>query len=80
MLAIRLLGLPEIERDGVVVTPPRGHKSWAVLAYLVLAEQPVARMRLASLIFGDAADPLGALRWSLTQLRRALGGDRGPAR
>jgi DNA-binding SARP family transcriptional activator len=73
MLAIRLLGPPEIERDGAVVTPPRGHKSWAVLAYLLLAEQPVARTRLASLIFGDAADPLGALRWSLTQLRRALG-------
>jgi DNA-binding SARP family transcriptional activator len=73
MLVIRLLGPPEIERDGVVAAPPRGHKSWAVLAYLVLAERPVARARLAGLIFGDAADPLGALRWTLTQLRRALG-------
>jgi DNA-binding SARP family transcriptional activator len=70
---IRLLGPPEIERDGVVVAPPRGHKAWAVLAYLVLAERPVARTRLAGLIFGDADDPLGALRWTLAQLRRALG-------
>ncbi len=72
-LAIRLVGRPEIERDGAIVTPPRGHKSWAVLAYLVLAGRPVARAQLAALIFGDAADPLGALRWSLAQLRRALG-------
>ena len=72
-LVIRLLGPPEIERDGVVVAPPRGHKAWAVLGYLVLAERPVARARLAGLVFGDADDPLGALRWTLAQLRRALG-------
>jgi DNA-binding SARP family transcriptional activator len=72
-LAIRLLGPPEIERDGSVVAPPRGHKSWAVLAYLLLAERPVGRSQLAGLIFGDADDPKGALRWTLAQLRRALG-------
>ena len=72
-LAIRLLGPPEIERNGVAVTPPRGHKAWAVLAYVLLAERPVARSRLAELVFADADDPLGALRWTLAQLRRALG-------
>ncbi len=72
-LVIRLLGRSEIERDGVVVAPPRGHKAWAVLAYVVLAERPVARTRLAGLVFGDADDPRGALRWTLAQLRRALG-------
>jgi DNA-binding SARP family transcriptional activator len=72
-LTIRLLGRPQIERDGVVAAPPRGHKAWAVLAYLVLAERPTARAQLASLIFADADDPLGALRWTLAQLRRALG-------
>jgi DNA-binding SARP family transcriptional activator len=72
-LAIRLLGRPEIERDGVVVAPPRGHKAWAVLAYLVLSERRVARAELAGLLFGDAGDPLGALRWTLAQVRRALG-------
>ena len=72
-LEIRLLGPPEIERDGAVAAPPRGHKAWAVLAYLALAQKPVPRTRLAALIFGDAADPLGALRWTLAQLRRALG-------
>ena len=73
MLVIRLLGRPEIERDGVLVAPPRGHKAWAVLAYLLLAERRVGRTRLASLVFGGADDPLGALRWTLAQLRRALG-------
>jgi DNA-binding SARP family transcriptional activator len=72
-LAIRLLGRPEIEHAGVVAAPPRGHKAWAVLAYLVLAERPVARAHLAGLLFADADDPLGALRWTLAQLRRALG-------
>jgi DNA-binding SARP family transcriptional activator len=62
MLVIRLLGHPQIERDGDVLVAPRGHKAWAVLAYLVLAERPVARARLADLVFGDADDPLGALR------------------
>ncbi|HEX5619711.1 MAG TPA: BTAD domain-containing putative transcriptional regulator [Solirubrobacteraceae bacterium] len=72
-LVIRLLGPPEIERDGTVVPPPRGHKAWAVLAYVVLAERPVGRTWLAELVFGDAEDPRGALRWALAQLRRALG-------
>lgn len=27
-LVIRLLGPPEIERDGIVSAPPRGHKAW----------------------------------------------------
>jgi DNA-binding SARP family transcriptional activator len=70
---IRLLGPPGIEREGGVVTPPRGHKAWAVLAYVVLAERPVTRTRLARLVFGDADDPRGALRWTLAQMRRALG-------
>ena len=72
-LVIRLLGRPEIERDGGVMVPPRGHKAWAVLAYVVLAERPVARARLAGLLFSDAEDPLGAVRWTLAELRRALG-------
>ncbi len=52
-LVIRLLGPPEIERDGVVAVPPRGHKAWAVLVHLLLAERRVPRARLAGLIFGE---------------------------
>jgi DNA-binding SARP family transcriptional activator len=70
---IRLLGTPAILRDGVAAPPPRGRKAWALLAYLLLCERPTTRRELAELLFADAADPLGALRWNLAQLRRALG-------
>lgn len=71
-LTVRLLGTPRIERDGVAAPPPRGRKAWALLAYLVLSARPVPRSHLADLLFGDADDPLGALRWTLAELRRAL--------
>ncbi|MDT7592189.1 MAG: hypothetical protein QOH45_1720, partial [Pseudonocardiales bacterium] len=73
MLTIRLLGPPAIERDGRAVRSPRGRKAWALLSYLLLAERPPSRKHLAGLLFGDADDPLGALRWTLAELRRALG-------
>jgi DNA-binding SARP family transcriptional activator len=71
-LAVRLLGKPAIERDGAPVQAPRGRKAWALLLYLMLSERPPPRARLASLLFAEADDPLGALRWSLGELRRAL--------
>jgi DNA-binding SARP family transcriptional activator len=71
-LAVRLLGKPAIERDEVPVKAPRGRKAWALLLYLLLSERPPPRARLASLLFAEADDPLGALRWSLGELRRAL--------
>jgi hypothetical protein len=73
VVVARLTGRPLIERGEGRVVMPRGRKSWAVLAYVALAEVPVTRERLASLLFGDAADPLGALRWTLAELRRSLG-------
>ena len=75
-LAIYLLGTPRIEQGGAVVASPRGNKPWGLLAYMVLAERPPSRERLASLLFGDANDPLAALRWSLSALRRSLIGAR----
>ncbi len=73
ILSIRLLGRPGLSRDGAELPPPRGAKAWGILAYLVLTGRPVARRQLASLLFAEADDPLGALRWSLAELRRALG-------
>ena len=75
MVTIRLLGPPVIERDGRQGRPPRGRKAWALLAYVLLAGRSPSRRRLAELFFGDADDPLGALRWTLAELRRALGRD-----
>ncbi|WP_328325035.1 hypothetical protein OHA70_34800 [Kribbella sp. NBC_00382] len=73
MSKIRLLGAPAIEQADGTARPPRGRKTWALLAYLLLADRPPSRKRLAELLFADADDPLGALRWSLAELRRALG-------
>ena len=74
-LAIHLLGVPRVERDGEGVSSPRGLKVWGLLAYLVRSEAAVqpSRKQLATLLFEDAEDPLAALRWNLSQLRRLLG-------
>lgn len=72
-VAIRLLGAPSIDGDGAPLSRPRGRKTWGLLTYLLLCERPPPRARVASLLFSEAADPLGALRWSLADLRRALG-------
>ena len=72
-LTIQLLGRPGLERDGAPAPPPKGKKVWALLAYLIRSEAPVSRGRLASLLFADADDPLGTLRWNLAELRRLLG-------
>jgi len=69
----RLLGSPHIEDNGQPCPPPRGLKSWAVLARVALAGRPVGRRELAGELFGEADDPLGALRWSLADLRRSFG-------
>jgi DNA-binding SARP family transcriptional activator len=72
-LAIHLLGSPRVERDGQVLPAPRGHKVWALLAYLVRCPGGASRRQVAGLLFEDAADPLAALRWNLSELRRLLG-------
>jgi DNA-binding SARP family transcriptional activator len=72
--SVSLLGRPRIEPDGLPTGPPRGNKAWALLAYLALSDRPPTRQHLVSLLFGEAADPLGALRWNVAELRRALRG------
>jgi DNA-binding SARP family transcriptional activator len=67
-------GYLDRRRSGTApVRPPRGRKTWALLTYLLLADRAPSRKRLAELFFADADDPLGALRWTLAELRRALG-------
>src|SRR5215470_4013406 len=74
-IMIQLLGRPRITRDGREAYKFRSRKSWGLLAYLILSEHPPARSQLASLLFADADDPVRALRWGLTEIRRALGED-----
>jgi DNA-binding SARP family transcriptional activator len=73
-LAIHLLGpQPHVVKAGHPQPPPRGRKAWALLAYLLTTESAPSREWLAELLFSDADDPLNALSWNLTQLRRLLG-------
>src|SRR5215467_5974160 len=74
-LAIHLLGRPHADRTAGQAYMFRSQKSWAILAYLVLSERLPTRSQLASLLFTDAGDPLRALRWNLSEIRRCLGGD-----
>jgi DNA-binding SARP family transcriptional activator len=70
-LQIHLLGAPSVSIGGVPQPPPRGKKAWGLLAYLLLAG-PSPREELARLLFAEADDPLGALRWNLAEVRRLL--------
>lgn len=72
-LSIHLLGRPIIESSSDDLYQMRSQKSWGLLAYLILNERPQNRTRLAGLLFDSADDPLRALRWSLAEIRRALG-------
>lgn len=70
-LSLQLLGKPRIAGDGEAVPGPRGYKAWALLACLLLADSPPTRNHLVGLLFGEADDPLAALRWILSALRRS---------
>ena len=72
-LTIHLLGRPRIESSSGDVYQFRSRKSWALLAFLVLNDRPPSRRQLASLLFAEADDPLRALRWNLSEIRRGLG-------
>lgn len=71
-LSISLLGVPLVERDGATSPQPKGKKVWALLSYLLLSDVAHTRNHLAELLFAGAEDPLGSLRWNLSQLRKIL--------
>lgn len=71
-LRIHLIGPPRIVTASGEERVVRGHKSWAVLARLLLSDRPVGRRALSAELFPEADDPLGSLRWCLAGLRRAL--------
>lgn len=68
-LEIRLLGEPQLVRDGKVVALPASKKSRALLGYLVKTGRPQRRERLCELLWDGPDDPRAALRWSLAKLR-----------
>jgi DNA-binding SARP family transcriptional activator len=70
-LRVRLLGRPGLEHDGES-RRLEGHKPWALLTYLLLEPRAPTRRELADLLWSEADDPLGAVRWSLSQVRKAI--------
>jgi len=74
-LVVQLLGRPRATRAGAEAYRFRSRKSWALLAYLLLTERAPTRAQLAGMLFAEADDPLRTLRWSLAEIRRALGAD-----
>lgn len=72
MLDIRLLGQPEIRRDGDKLSFPRSRKTLALLAYLIVTGRPQSRQHLIDLLWQTPDDPRAALRWSLSRLRPLL--------
>ena len=72
-LAIHVLGNPRVEWDGELRPAPRGRKAWGLLAYLLCGAARPSRQHLTGLLFAEADDPLGSLRWNFAQLRRLLG-------
>jgi DNA-binding SARP family transcriptional activator len=65
--SFQLLGSPSAA--GVKL---RGHKPWALLAYLAVERRPVHRDELMTLLWSDTEDPAAALRWNLAQARLAV--------
>ena len=71
--SIQLLGRPAVDSGTGEPYGFRSRKSWALLAYLLLTDRHPSRRQLAALLFGAADDPLRALRWSIGEIRHALG-------
>src|SRR3989449_11342921 len=69
---IGLLGTPALITEDGLVPLRLQPKALALLGYVATAGRPVSRRDLARLLFPDADDARGALRWQLTRLRSAL--------
>ena len=74
-LELRLLGVPEIQVDGLRAPGPKLKKAQAILYYLATTGQPQTRATLAGLLWGDVpeAAALTSLRTALAGLRESFG-------
>lgn len=71
-LEFRMLGELQVRRGGQAMTLPPSKKTRALLAYLVLSGRPHRREALCELLWDVTDDPRGALRWSLSKLRKLV--------
>lgn len=73
-LVVRLLGQVQISRDDQPISV-RGYKPVGLLAYLLVTGKAHTRQHLIDLLFDGPDDPKASLRWTLSELRRAVGTD-----
>jgi DNA-binding SARP family transcriptional activator len=71
-LELRMLGGLEVRRGAESLAQPPSKKTRALLAYLALTGRPHRRDALCSLLWDITDDPRGALRWSLSKLRKQV--------
>lgn len=71
-LEIRFLGEFKLLRDGTELELPPSRKTRALLAWLTLHRRRFRREQLCELLWEIPDDPRGALRWSLSKIRRLL--------
>jgi DNA-binding SARP family transcriptional activator/TolB-like protein len=67
-----MLGPLRVSREGRPVALPASRKVRALLAYVALAQKPVARGPLCELLWDVPNDPRGELRWCLSKVRGLL--------
>lgn len=72
-LRILLIGGLQVARGGEALELPRSKKCRALIAYLAANPRPQRREHLCETLWDVPDDPKGALRWSLSKLRRVLG-------
>lgn len=73
MRHVQLLGPAGMSVDGHPGAIARGRKTWLLISRLLL-DGSATRQQLAEFLVAEANDPLGALRWLLTDARRLLHG------
>ncbi len=71
-IQLNLLGTLSITVDGEAVALPNSRKTRGLLAYLAVTGRAERRDRLCELFWERPDDPRGALRWSLSKLRRLV--------
>src|SRR5882724_13721420 len=69
---IRILGEPEVLRDGRALELPASKKARALLGYLVATGAPHSREKLCEMFWDGPDDPRAGLRWGLSKLRPVL--------
>ena len=67
-----MLGGLDVRRDSKRLELPPSKKTRALLAYLVLTSRSHRRDALCNLLWDVTDDPRGALRWSLSKLRKQV--------